>query len=242
MHTYLCGGSRLSERDKLPVGEQARLVLVHLLQPGHRFGVLAPESLELVHGPPGEVLVDGPWEEEQLGAVEGSVIVDPAAHLGVDFLSEAGQVRATATVKVPGPDLLAFRLPRLAADGRGEASEIASRAAGKTAPEGVAEEIEAGALEVSPAVRVFAVHDLRLHGMQLKTQRPEPLSDGGPQRPGLVLSVAVRNNIIRVTLKRATRELPVHPRVERIVHEQISQQGRNRRTLRSPFLSRDNAP
>jgi hypothetical protein len=43
----------LGERDELPVGEQARLVLIHLLQPGHRFGVLAAESLELVHGPPG---------------------------------------------------------------------------------------------------------------------------------------------------------------------------------------------
>jgi hypothetical protein len=53
----------LGERDELPVGEQARLVLVDLLQPGHRFGVLAAESLELVHGPPGEVLVDAPCQE-----------------------------------------------------------------------------------------------------------------------------------------------------------------------------------
>src|SRR5690349_24612708 len=107
----------LCERDELPVGEQAWLVLVDLLQPGHRFGVLAAESLELVHGPPGEVLVDAPCQEAQLGAVEGSVIVDPAPHLRVDRLGEAGQVRATAAVEVPGPDLLAFRFPRLAADG-----------------------------------------------------------------------------------------------------------------------------
>src|SRR5262249_26997017 len=166
----------------------------------------------------------------------------PAAYLGVDFLGEAGQVRATAAVEGPGPDLLAFRLLRLAADGRGEASEIASWPLGKAAPEGVAEEVEAGVLEVSPAVRVLAVHDLRLHGGQLKTQGPEPLSDGGPQHPGLLLGVAVRNNVIRVTLERAARELPVHPRVERIVHEQISQDGRNGGTLRGPFLPRDNGP
>jgi len=48
------------EGDELPVGEEAGLVLVHLLQPGHRLGVASPESLELVHGPPGEVLVDAP--------------------------------------------------------------------------------------------------------------------------------------------------------------------------------------
>src|SRR5207237_4086415 len=68
----------LGERDELPVGEQVWLVLIHLLQPGHRFGVLAAESPELLHGPPGEMLVDTPCEEAQLGAVEGSVIVDPA--------------------------------------------------------------------------------------------------------------------------------------------------------------------
>ena len=68
--------------SSLPVGEQARLVLIHLLQPGHRFGVLAAESLEFVHGPPDQVLVDAPCQEAQLGAVEGSVVVDPAPDLG----------------------------------------------------------------------------------------------------------------------------------------------------------------
>ena len=35
-------------------------------------------------------------------------------------------------------------------------------------------------------LRAWHTHDLRLHGMQLKTQGPEPLGDGGPQsrRPG----------------------------------------------------------
>src|SRR5262249_53914066 len=160
--------SGLSERDKLPVREEPRLVLVDLLQPGRRFGVLSPEPFELVHGPPGEVLVDAPCEEAQLGAVEGSVVVDPASHLGVDRLGEAGQVRATAAVEVPGPDLAAFRLLRLAADGRGEAGEIASRALGKAAPEGVAQEVEAGVLQVSPAGPGLAGHHLRLSAVPLK--------------------------------------------------------------------------
>src|SRR5580704_1942265 len=169
--------------------------------------------------------------ETQLGAVEGPVIVDPALDLRIDLLSKAGQVLAAAAVEVPVPDLLAFRLLRLAADRRGKASEIASSPLGQATPEGVAEEIEAGVLEVPPAVRVLAVHDLRLHGMQLKTQGPEPLGDGGPQMAGLFLGVAVSDNIIRVTFKRAAREFPVHPRVERVVHEQVSQQRRDRGTL-----------
>src|SRR5208283_3567051 len=111
----------------------------------------------------------------------------------------------------------AFRLLCLAADGWGEASEIASWPLRQAAPEGIAEEIEAGLLEVSPAVRVFAVHDPRLPGMQLQAQGPEPLGDGGPQLAGLVLAIAVSDNIIRIALKRAAREFPVHPRVERVV-------------------------
>ena len=64
--------------------------------------------------------------------------------------------------------------------------------------------------------------------MQLQAQGPEPRGGGGQQLAGLVLAVAVSDNVIRVALKRAAREFPVHPRVERVVHEQVSQHGRNR--------------
>ena len=71
--------------------------------------------------------------------------------------------------------------------------------------------------------RVFAVHDLRLVGVQLESQGPEPFSECGPQMPGLVLGVAVDHCIIRVTFERTARELPIHPSVERIVHEQVGE-------------------
>jgi hypothetical protein len=111
------------------------------------------------------MLIDAPCKGVQLGAVEGSVVVDPAPHLRVDVLGEAGQGRPTATVEVPGSNLLAFRLLRLGAHGRCEAHEVAVRAAGLAAPEGVAEVVEAGVLLIASAVRVFAVHDLRLAGV-----------------------------------------------------------------------------
>ena len=68
-----------------------------------------------------------------------------------------------------------------------------------------------------PAVRVLAVHDLRLRRVQLKAQGPEPRGDGGPQMQGLFLAVAVSDDVIRIALERAAREFPVHPPVERIV-------------------------
>jgi len=53
---------------------------------------------------------------------------------------------------------------------------------------------------------------------------------------------AAHGAVIRVALKRAAREFPVHPRIERIMHEQVSQQGRNRGTLRGSLLPRHHGP
>ena len=66
-------------------------------------------------------------------------------------------------------------------------------------------------LRLVTALRVFAVHDLRLVAMQLKAQRPEPLNKIGPQALGLLLGVAVDDHIIRVTLERTAGVFPVHP-------------------------------
>jgi hypothetical protein len=60
-------------------------------------------------------------------------------------------------------------------------------------PEGVAEEVEAGVLLVPSAFRVLAGHDLRLLGVHLESQGPEPFSECYPQMQGLGLGVAVDN-------------------------------------------------
>jgi len=41
-------------------------------------------------------------------------------------------------------------------------------------PKGIAEEVETGVLEVPSAFRVFAVHDLRLAGMELEAKSSGP--------------------------------------------------------------------
>jgi hypothetical protein len=57
--------------------------------------------------------------------------------------------------------------------------------------------------------------------MKLEAQGPEPLGDLHPKNPGLVLAVAVSNNVISKTLKRTVGELPVHPFIKCVMHEQI---------------------
>ena len=125
------------------------------VQPYPRSVQVASQSFELLHGPPHEMLVDAPGKGVQPRAVEAPVVVDPASHLRVDGLSEARQVRPAATIEVPGPDLQTFRLQSLGAYGRREAHEEAPSAPHEAPPEGVAEEVKAGALRVTSAVRVL---------------------------------------------------------------------------------------
>ena len=47
-------------------------------------------------------------------------------------------------------------------------------------------------------VRVLAEHDLRLLGVQLEAECPEPGGDRVPQRAGLILRIAVSDNVIRL--------------------------------------------
>ena len=115
------------------------------------------------------MLIDASCEENQLGAIEGSVVVDPTSHLRINLLGDARQVHATATLEVPIPNLLADCFLRRHTHSRREAHEEASPAAGNATPEGIAKEIKADVLRVPSTVRVFAVHDLRLVGMQLKS-------------------------------------------------------------------------
>src|SRR5712691_8032497 len=102
----------------MPVSEEGGLSLSSNVQSLPRAGGIASQSLELLHGPSNEMLIDARCKGVQHGAVEGPVVVDPASDLGVDPLGDAGQVRAAATVEVPVPDLLADRLLRLGAHGR----------------------------------------------------------------------------------------------------------------------------
>jgi hypothetical protein len=54
-------------------------------------------------------------------------------------------------------------------------------------------------VQAGPSLGSFpAEHDLRLLGVQLEAEYPEPGGNRVPQRAGLILRVAVRDNVIRL--------------------------------------------
>ena len=105
------------------MSEESWLTLSGSVEPSPRLVGLASQSFVFLRRPSDDVFVDALCDGIQPGAVEGSVVVDPASDLGVDGPGESGQVRSAATVEVPGPDLRADRFLRLGAHGWCEAHE-----------------------------------------------------------------------------------------------------------------------
>jgi hypothetical protein len=75
------------------------------------------------------------------------------------------------------------------------------------------------------AVVVFAVHDAGLVRMNFQTDLRHPLSDGPQHLLCLGLGCAVKNRVIRVALETDEGKLPRQPCIERVVEEEVRQQG-----------------
>ena len=87
------------------------------------------------------------------------------------------------------------------------------------------QEGEAGVLVVPPARAVFAVDDRRLVRVEPQAHLLHPLGNSSEHPVGLDLVRTVHDRVVGIALPRTTRELPGHPAVERIMHEQVSQDG-----------------
>ena len=61
--------------------------------------------------------------------------------------------------------------------------------------------------------------------MQHQLADRKAISKRAPQRPRLLGALAVTDDIVRVSLERDVRIGPRHPHVERVVQEQVRQQG-----------------
>ena len=68
--------------------------------------------------------------------------------------------------------------------------------------------------------------------MQPQPDLFHPVPDRGHQIAGLAFGHTVHDHVVGITLEPDARVLPGHPRVERIVHEQVGQHRRDRGPLR----------
>ena len=162
----------------------------------------------------------------QRGLVEPPVVVDPPPDHGVEHPCQVREGLVGPQVQPPAADLPPHPGAGLVADRRCEADEAsAGPAADQPWAERVAEEVEPLVLMGAPPVIILAVHDGGLGLVQLQAARRQPDRDGVPDLPGLLLAGAVHDDIVAVAFEPDVREGPGHPGIERVVQEDVGEQG-----------------
>src|SRR5450432_3444933 len=113
------------------------------------------------------------------------------------------------------PGVLGFE--RLGTDRGQEAGEVLALAARPPCPEGVPEKGERDVLVLAPALTVLAIDDPRFVRVKPQADFVHPRSDPAEHQLGLGPALAVHDSIVGIALPWAARELPDHPRIERVV-------------------------
>ena len=190
------------------------------------FGLVA-HPLELAAYPPDDIGIDPLQGRTQLRLVEVAVVGDPAADARVVHLGQFGQGLVAAVMKRPAPDISADARQGLRADGGLET--VREDAPVRLHPHYLsgskleAEKVKVDVGKVATPVDILAVDDLRLLRMQHQLAGRQAVGNRAPECPRLLGALAMTNDVVRVPLEQDVRKVPHHPRVERVMQEEVCQ-------------------
>jgi hypothetical protein len=208
-------------------------------QPVHRRAFAPPESSVFPSRPSSKGFIEMAKDLNTFRAVKPSVIVHPATHCGVHESRQILQMLVvTSGGHPPFSDSCTYRFGSFGAHRWQKAHKMLSPAI--LCPprlEGVAQKVELYRSRLPRSIVILAIYDASLCCIELKTALQEATSDGFQYLPGLPLAPAVDDGIVRITLELDMRECPLHPEIERVMQEEISQQRTSDPTLRRAFGS-----
>jgi len=92
-------------------------------------------------------------------------------------------------------------------------------------PKHVAEKVEGLVRKITTSVPILAIDEFRLLRIENQLAGRKAILQRTPQRPRLFGALAVTDAVVRVSLERDVRIDSRHPHVERVVQEQIRQDG-----------------
>src|ERR1700745_2299745 len=203
---------------------------------------LVTHPLELAAHPPDDISIDPLQGRTQLRLIEVAVVGDPAADARVVHLGQFGQGLVAAMMKRPAADIAADARQCLRADGGLET--VREDAPVRLHPHYLsgskleAKKVKVDVGKVAAPVDILAVDDLRLLRMQHQLADRQAVDNRAPECPRLLGAVAMTNDVVRVPLERDVRKVPRHPRVERVMQEEVCQQGRDPPALRRSRYAR----
>src|SRR3954447_6663655 len=226
--------------QKRPVGEEPGLSPDQLRQPSASATWTLLEPLELASHPPEDMRIDPAQGRIERRLVEVAEVVDPPTDVLIEHPGYVEQPLVAAPLKTPATHRVPDGFQSLRTRRRQERDPIEpAPPLRQPRPECVAEKVEADTVVLAGPVGVLAVDQLGLPRVEHQTARGEPLVDGAPQLPRLAFAPAVADDVVRVTLERDARHLPPDPEIERVVQEEVGQQGRDDPALRRPPVPRD---
>jgi hypothetical protein len=222
------------------VSEQAWLTSYGTLQPMPRPPSMAAQGLIFPIGPLCQFGVNVPQGRVQSRLVVSAVVVNPAPDYGVEHPGEVIERFVTSSWKCPRTKLAPYRLEGFVAN-RGTERDTDSTLLSSRQPRSkrITEEVELLVGIVSAPVIILTVDDLRLLGMKHQPTFSEPLRKHFAQPPCLRFAPAVADRIVGITFEGNAGMIPAHPRVERIVQKEVSQQRTDYSALWRSLFSRD---
>ena len=148
------------------MNEESRICTAKPLKPISRpFSVVA-KPLEFTARPANDIEINPRQGRTQLRSIEVAVVVDPASNVRVVPVGQVLQGLVTALLKRPPPDFPADGRECLRADGWHEALRGESLPHRFPRSETETKEVKRLVWEFAAPVRILAVDDLRLLGMQ----------------------------------------------------------------------------
>jgi hypothetical protein len=158
--------------------------------------------------------------------VKPAVVVHPPPEPRVEHSGEVLQGFVTAGVQVPAPELSSEVAGGRSTRRRAAVDEgLAPAILRPPGPKCLAQEVEPLVRGGPAPLRILAGDDLRLLRMQLPPTRGTPRLQLLPQARHLRLRPTMAHRIIGIAFERDVRMVPLHPHIERILHEEIRQQG-----------------
>ena len=153
---------------------------------------------------------------------EAAVVIHPATNDRIELPSQIFQAQVGTVLQLPTPDDVSQPLGRFHADRRGiSQKETASFPANHSRLEGESEEIKFDVGMVPPTLVILAIDNPGLFRVEGKPASLKPLSNTLYRLCGFVLCNAVNHNVVTVPFEWNMRMVSAHPRIERVMQEEI---------------------
>jgi hypothetical protein len=202
--------------------------------------LMALQLREFPHGPLDQNPIEDLEGRIQRRSVVLPIILHPPVQDGIEHAGEIVKGFVTAEIQPPASDRLPHRFGGPGTHRGTEVDKVLPPAIlGPSWAKRIAQKVTAGVREGTTPIRILAVHDVCLVQMQFQLALGQPGRDTALKPARLRFTLTMRDDIIGIALEGDGRLFPVHPGIERVMQEEICEDGADTAPLRDPLSPLD---